>query len=82
MAILHQTWETITFAYFDGMLDDEELYDANKTWNAEFKYCEYQEFDISINTMMMSVMPTSGKLPQYRENCSCSIHSSVMIQQA
>lgn len=47
MAILHQTWETITFAYFDGMLDDEELYNANKTWNAKFKYCEYREFDLN-----------------------------------
>lgn len=47
MANLHQTRETITFAYFDGTLDDEELYDANKPQNAEFKYRDYHEFDLN-----------------------------------
>ena len=49
MANLHRTQENITAAYCDSLLDDVEflmLYDANKSRNVEYKYWEYQAFDL------------------------------------
>ena len=49
MANLHRLRESIVAAYSYDMLDDEEfvlLYDTNKPVNVEFRYQDYQKFDL------------------------------------
>ena len=49
MANLHRIREAIFFGYFIDFLDNEEfmmIYDANCPVNADFKYFDYQEFNL------------------------------------
>ena len=49
MANLHRTREAIVLAYFNDVIDDTEfvlLYDANRPKNPDFKYRDYESFNL------------------------------------